>query len=108
MFNEFQIVKKHRVWDKIHFCIYCGTSSTNITKHYLGVHKYEDEVKAILELRKGSKGRALELGRLRNAGDYQHNMDVLNSRKGVLVTYTRRNYANVDDYLPCEDCLVFF
>ena len=42
-------------------CVYCGRSSTNISKHYLGMHKNEDDVRTISNLRKGSKERALEL-----------------------------------------------
>ena len=34
-------MKDKRLWDKVHFCYYCGLSSTNISKHYLGPHKSE-------------------------------------------------------------------
>ncbi|XP_052795676.1 uncharacterized protein LOC128228412 [Mya arenaria] len=92
---------RDRHWDKIHFCLYCGKSSTNILTHYLGPHKNEEDVKKISALEKGSDKRELEIMRLRNAGDYQHNMGVLSSGEGTLVTYTRRNYTKADDYLPC-------
>lgn len=28
-----------RIWDKIHYCVFCQKGLTNITKHYLGVHQ---------------------------------------------------------------------
>ena len=68
--------KNQRVWDKIHFCYYCDSSFTNISKHYLGPHRNELEVKMILNHPKKSKERTLDLLKLRNAGDFKNNMAV--------------------------------
>ena len=115
--NDVVIQKSNKRKAKVHFCLYCKKSSTCIRKHYMRKHKEEDSVKTILSLAKGSKERAIELMRLRNSGDYQHNLEVLNSKKETLVSIRSKNRTlvsrhkkdvNVDDYLPCEDCLGFF
>ncbi|XP_033730108.1 uncharacterized protein LOC117319405, partial [Pecten maximus] len=102
--------KVQRVWDKVHYCFFCEISSTNISKHYLGPHQSEAEVQKILSYPKKSEARRLELLKLRNAGDYKHNTDILKKGEGVLVTWTRRPEDEVSsgDFLPCEDCLAFF
>jgi hypothetical protein len=102
--------KGKRVWDKLHVCVYCEESFTNLTKHLLRRHKNENEVVRIRNLPKKSKIRADSLLKLRNAGDYKHNMDVLKNGNGTLITWSRKEGDEhcPSDYLPCEDCLAFF
>jgi len=83
--------KRIRVWDKIHFCLYCGKSSTNITKYLLGQHKEEDDIKEINRHQEKSKQRKLLILKLRNAGDYKHNMEVIQSGSGTLVTWDKKS-----------------
>lgn len=98
-----------RVWDKIHFCLFCEISSTNITKHVLKKHKEEPQVREILMHQKKSKARKILIKKLNNAGDYKHNMKVLKSGSGTLVTWTRNvNDSAASEFLPCPDCLAFF
>ena len=99
-----------RVWDKLHYCLYCKKSFTNIRKHLLRKHKNEKEVVEINRLPLQSKDRKDLLLKLRNAGDYNHNFDILKKGSGTLVTFSRKEEANhlPTDYLPCEDCLAFF
>ncbi|KAL4230711.1 hypothetical protein ACF0H5_011086 [Mactra antiquata] len=99
-----------RIRDKLHYCVYCEESFTNLTKHLLGHHKNENEVVRISVMPKKSKKRADSLLKLRNAGDYKHNMDVLKNGNGTLITWSRKveEEHSPSDYLPCEDCLGFF
>ena len=98
-----------RKWDKIHYCLFCSKTATNIRKHYFGPHKSEPQVRKILDLPLKSRKRKVELLRLMNAGDYQHNMQVLKEGKGHLVTSTRHSHeTSPKDYLPCDGCLGFF
>lgn len=98
-----------RVFDKSHYCYYCGKRSTSIRRHYFGPHKSEAEVKKILNIPENSKERKLELLKLSNAGDLKHNTDVLKKGEGVLVINKRSSRETlVDDYVPCEICLGFF
>nr|XP_022290881.1 uncharacterized protein LOC111102433 isoform X2 [Crassostrea virginica] len=98
-----------RVWDKVHYCVYCEKGFTNITKHYLRVHSDEKDVQLIKSHPLKSTDRKLALLKLRNCGDYQHNHEVLRSRHGTLVTFTRNwNDSSADQFLPCQYCLGFF
>jgi hypothetical protein len=98
-----------RVWDKVHYCFYCQKASTNISKHYLGVHSKEKEVQHIESRPLKSNERKLALLKLRNSGDYQHNCAVLKTGHGILVTFTRNwNEASAKHFLPCQYCLGFF
>lgn len=101
--------KWKRVWDKVHYCLFCGTSSTNLTKHFFGPHKGESEVQNVIGMPVNSTERKLALLKLRNAGDYKHNVDALKTGKGTIVTWSRKSTEErPSDYLPCEDCLGFF
>ncbi|XP_056007620.1 uncharacterized protein LOC125653612 [Ostrea edulis] len=98
-----------RVWDKVHYCVYCEKGFTNITKHYLGVHSNETDVQHIKSHPLKSTNRKLALMKLRNSGDFQHNYEVLRTRHGTLVTFTRNwNETSADQFLPCQYCLGFF
>jgi hypothetical protein len=47
--------------------------------------------------------------KLRNAGDYKHNTEVLRKGEGVLIKTTRNlEPTSANDYLPCEFCLCVF
>ncbi|XP_056016478.1 serine-aspartate repeat-containing protein F-like [Ostrea edulis] len=97
-----------RVWDKVHYCVYCEKGFTNITKHYLGVHSNETDVQHIQSHPLKSTNRKLALMKLRNNGDFQHNYEVLRTRHGTLVTFTRNwNETSADQFLPCQYCLGF-
>ena len=98
-----------RKWDKREYCLYCSKDSTNISKHYLLSHKTEADIKKILDLPKNSKKRSLEIMRVRRAGNYRHNVDVLKNGNGEIVVVARPSVeTKPQDYLPCEGCLGFF
>jgi hypothetical protein len=98
-----------RKWDKLQYCMYCENGFTNLRKHFFSKHKNENEVKHILDLPKKSHERSVELTRIRNAGNYKHNVQALKEGKGTLVVVSRQSHDNdPGDYLPCEDCLGFF
>lgn len=100
---------KGRKWDKKEYCLYCLKSSTNISKHYLKSHKTEEDIKKILDLPLKSKERGQEIMRVRRAGNYKHNVDVLKKGKGEIVVVARHSTeTKAEDYLPCESCLGFF
>ncbi|XP_056003954.1 uncharacterized protein LOC125662207 isoform X6 [Ostrea edulis] len=101
--------EKGRKWDKKEYCLFCEKSSTNIRKHYLKSHKTETEVQKIMRLPLRSKNRTAEITRLRNAGNYKHNVSVLKKESGELVVVARQsNDSKPEDYLPCDECLGFF
>lgn len=99
-----------RVWDKMHFCVFCEKGYTNLTKHLLRKHKNEPELLQINSMSLNSKVRKDALLKLRNTGDYKHNLEILKKGNGTIITYSRKegDKHSADDYLPCEDCFGFF
>lgn len=61
------------VWDKVHYCVYCGKGFMNIANHYFGVHSDEKDVQLITSNPLKSTVRKLALLKLTNCGDFQHN-----------------------------------
>lgn len=110
-----QRVVKARDYSKVHACYYCGKLAKKIGRHLTTVHRTEDDVKYISETSTkesdSSDNRTLALDRLRNLGDFMHNIDVLTEKKGILITARRLTgdqMHSFDDYLPCRYCMAFF
>lgn len=92
-------------------CNFCEkvSTSTNIAKHMLGVHKKEPEVAEILSKQKRSKERFLLIEKQRNMGNYKHNCEVIKSQKGKIIPWRAPSeHVSADSYGPCEFCLGFF
>ena len=68
-----------------------------VSKHILRAPKTETEVEEILSLRKGSKECSLLLEKIRNKGDYSHNIGVVEKGEGVIVLPD-------DDWRGCAEC----
>ncbi|KAG9268080.1 hypothetical protein AMEX_G18978 [Astyanax mexicanus] len=98
-----------RMWDKKHFCLYCKKPNTKIARHLERKHCNEIDVARALSFPKGSKQRAALLEEIRNKGDFEHNIEVLENGDGQLITW-RQPEANArpNDYLPCPQCWGFF
>lgn len=98
-----------RLFDKVEYCQYCQLAVTNVSTHFVRKHKSEPEVKKILSLPPFSEERRREILKLRNAGNYKHNLEVLKKGTGLLVTKKRCSTEMLkEDYLPCKWCLGFF
>ena len=100
-----------RKWDKTSYCYFCDKTSTscNISAYMLSVHKAEPQVAEILAKPKSSPERALLLEKLRNLGNFKHNIEVIKHGEGQLIPW-RAPSEPVDaaEYCPCEHCLGFF
>ncbi|XP_055727832.1 uncharacterized protein LOC129816889 isoform X3 [Salvelinus fontinalis] len=99
-----------RKWDKKYFCLYCNEPHHKIARHLERMHAEEAAVAHAISFPKLSKIRSLLLDQLRNKGNYLHNLEVLQSGDGEIVTKKRPSYngVSVRDYLPCQHCLAFF
>ncbi|XP_014020241.2 uncharacterized protein isoform X2 [Salmo salar] len=99
-----------RKWDKKYFCLYCNEPHHKIARHLERMHAEEAAVAHAVSFPKLSKIRSLLLDQLRNKGNYLHNLEVLQSGDGEIVTKKRPSYngVSVRDYLPCQHCLAFF
>ncbi|XP_054863262.1 uncharacterized protein LOC111580683 isoform X2 [Amphiprion ocellaris] len=100
---------KKRVWDKKHYCFYCGKPNIKMARHLQRKHMDLKDVAYAFSFPSGSKERKVLLEQLRNKGDFKHNVKVLEKGKGELVTWKQPSEkASVQDYLPCSFCFGMF
>jgi hypothetical protein len=101
-------VKRKRVYDKCHACLYCGKLvKLKMKRHLSTVHRNEPEVKALLNLSSETQRRIGFLS-LANRGNFKHNTSVLNSDDGTLIVCHRSKGRSTYDYLPCVHCASWF
>ena len=96
-----------RIYDKMHWCVYCGKPQLKIGRHLREKHKDEDDVKELERIE--NKSRKMKLDLLRYRGDFHQNMKILKIG-GELIVWRRPaagDFVNYRDYLPCMHCLVF-
>lgn len=96
-------------YKKRQFCLYCKKPYIKMARHLSQKHAKETDVAHALGFRKGSKKRLLVLEQIRKKGNYQHNVEVLKSGSGELITCKRPTKDHsVGMYLPCQYCLAFY
>ena len=80
-----------------------------MARHLQRQHSDETDVAHAFSFPLGSKQRKTLLDSLRNKGDWQHNIKVLEEGNGEIVTWRQpTEKASVHDYLPCEHCYAMF
>ena len=100
------------MYHKKHYCVFCGKAQARIARHLESKHTKQDEIKDILTLdiktAAGSKERLKRLARLRNLGNFHHNMKIVKV-DGELAVWRRPSEHVVDpaSYRPCPHCLGF-
>jgi len=101
------MVRKQKDFEKQHCCYYCGNLQKKISRHLQTVHRSENDVRSVPA---ENKQRKMALDRLRNMGDFHHNVDVLTKGSGQLILGRRvsADSFTAADFLPCRYCLVFF
>lgn len=77
--------KQARIYDKKQSCFYCQKMVSKVARPYQVVYANDTEVANALKFRKKSYGRKKELERLRLLGNYQHNLQVLETKCGQLI-----------------------
>ncbi|XP_005098712.2 uncharacterized protein LOC101849288 [Aplysia californica] len=97
-----------RNYRKPDYCVFCkGMYVSKISAHYLSVHSKEAKVKDIVSLPIGSKERKRLMILLQNAGNHEHNCEVLRNGCGE-ITVSRRpttqETSRPELYLPCTEC----
>lgn len=82
-------------------------TQSKIARHLERKHQKEDVAKATC-LPKNSKKRRLLFDQLCYKGDYYHNVTVLETGEGEIVTFTQPSEeVNPHEYLPCTYCFAF-
>ncbi|XP_060081304.1 uncharacterized protein LOC132560656 [Ylistrum balloti] len=102
-----------KIWDKKHYCLYCNKPFAKLPRHLETKHKDEIDVIKLRSLDRRSKeqksARATLIDKLRKAGNYNHNIEVLKSGQGEVVPKKSLSKSrSSDDYLPCRHCLGFY
>lgn len=103
----------HKRYDKINFCVYCQKEIKSKISRHLLTHKEYPKILEIQLLPKKSKQRDALFTELVNEGNFKHNIHVINTGKGVLITARRENrdlekHHTHQDYVPCEFCKGFY
>lgn len=89
--------------------LYCKKSNLKMARQLQRKHIEETDVAYAFSFPFGSKQRKTLLESLRNKGDWQHNLKVLEEGNGELVTWKKPSKkASVKDYLPCQHCYAMF
>ena len=86
----------NNIWDKKHICKYCRKQITKVSSQLQRMHENESEVCNMLALPKSSVARQKASGQLSNAGDYEHNYNLLSSGSGTLIPKYRSKSSQVD------------
>lgn len=95
---------------KKHFCLYCKTLQSKISRHLFLKHKDQKDVKIASALPKKSKERLKIIEKLRKEGDFIHNTSE-NLNSGILIVSRQqqsKHNNNVDNYVCCKHCKGFF
>ena len=101
--------RQNRTWDKRDFCKFCHKSQAKLIRHMMLKHSDEIEVSMFMAQPLKSKQRLLLQQKLRNDGNYEHNVDVLKNDSGVIVPFRRPCSSRSSvDFLPCEFCHAMF
>ena len=98
-----------RKWDRKHFCKFCMTAQSKLSRHMFLKHMDEAEVAAVACIPLKSRRRKVLLRKLLNDGDYQHNVDVLEKKAGEIIPFKRpSSSSSFDQFIPCEYCHAMF
>ena len=94
-----------RIYDKKHCCIYCNVMYAKLSRHLAQKHSHETDVAFALSLPKNSKERKRKWNELLKKGDYNHNMEVIQTNSGLIIPCKRPSKdVDASDFLPCTHC----
>ncbi len=96
-------------YNKQQACLYCHKQVFKIIRHLEDRHQNQDDVKKLLALPKSSKERNTLTCKLRNQGNFLHNIKVLKSGSGNIIPAKRPSEdVPYTWYYPCPGCLAFY
>ncbi|XP_073694436.1 uncharacterized protein [Garra rufa] len=98
-----------RRYNKKHHCLYCGQVVQKMSRHLSRRHSDVVEVAKALSLPKNSKERRLQLDYIRNKGNFEHNVEVLESRQGKLIPWKQpKKKTEGQEFMHCVYCFGLF
>ena len=96
----------------LHFCLFCKKFFTAAALHIARRHSREPEVAKLLRLKKsksGHKDYVFGMVKLRNLGNFLHNVKVLRGEESSFLVAKRTTVLREpSDYLPCLYCFGFY
>ena len=96
----------------LHFCLFCKKFFTAAASHIARRHSREPEVAKLLPLKKsksGHKDYVFGMVKLRNLGNFLHNVKVLRGEESSFLVAKRTTVLREpSDYLPCLYCFGFY
>ncbi|XP_055362652.1 uncharacterized protein LOC121202050 isoform X6 [Betta splendens] len=94
-----------RLYNKKQYCLYCKSGYIKMARHWERAHHNKPDVALALSFPKGSKERRLHLEHVRNRGNFAHNVEVLNTGTGKLVSRKQpKKDCSGKDFLHCVYC----
>ena len=94
-----------RVYDKKHRCVYCNGMYAKMHRHLEQKHSDETDVAFALSLPKNSKKRKRKWNDLLKRGDFNHNMEVIQTNSGLIIPCKRPSKdIDASNFLPCPHC----
>ncbi|XP_070704434.1 uncharacterized protein [Pempheris klunzingeri] len=98
-----------RRYNKKHNCLYCGQVVQKMSRHLMRKHSDKVDVAKAFSCPKNSKERKQQLDFIRNKGNFQHNTEVLESRKGKLIPCKQpKEKTEGQNFLHCVYCYGLF
>ncbi|XP_028249004.1 uncharacterized protein phf11 isoform X2 [Parambassis ranga] len=98
-----------RSYDKKHYCFYCGRQVQKMSRHLIRKHCDKAEVAKALSLPKNSKERRLQLDYIRNKGNFEHNIEVLESHRGKMIPWKQpKEKMKGQEFTHCVYCYGLF
>ncbi len=92
------------------YCPFCEKKQTKLSRHLTESKEHQDNIEVIKY--KSTKDKVEKnkiLTKIRNLGNYKHNIKVLSENKGILIPVYRPDHdADPQHYLPCQHCLGFY
>ncbi|KAK0165514.1 hypothetical protein PV328_004021 [Microctonus aethiopoides] len=108
--DQMFVVYSNQEIRKKHFCFYCKTFQTVISRHLPTVHKDEPEVRELLMFKPKSKERRELINLLRLKGDYffNSNSGLNDGEKLVTRQPNAKNPKKASEFKTCHKCLGAF
>ena len=88
--------------------MFCNKLVWKIPRHMESKHSSEEEVEAILKLKKKTTERSESWLLLTRKGDYKANLAAIKDEKSLQILAVRQSKEDNVDYVPCTTCFGFF
>ncbi|KAK9875933.1 hypothetical protein WA026_011036 [Henosepilachna vigintioctopunctata] len=98
------------VTHKKHSCFYCQKLLNKIYRHYITIHKKEEDVREINTLPSNSGRRKLLLDNLRKKGDYLYNTSIKRTdQPDIVCKETKKEHQRLSDLnVACPRCMGYY